>query len=85
MAFPYEISVIKCVGSCNNKTNPHSRVCIPDVAKYVTVKMSDLMNLENKTKQVEFHESCKCVCRINSSVCSEKQRFNENKCRCAFN
>ena len=44
--------------------------------------MFDLMNLENKTKQVEFRESCKCVCRINSSVCSEKQRLKENKCRC---
>ena len=44
--------------------------------------MFDLMNLENKTKQVEFHESCNYVCRINSSVCSEKQRFNENKCMC---
>ena len=40
------------------------------------------MNLENTTRQVEFHESCKCVFKINSSVCSEKQRFNKNKCRC---
>ena len=46
------------------------------------------MNLTNRTKQVEtskqveFHESCKCVCKINSSVCSEKQIFIENKCGC---
>ena len=59
-------------------------MCIPDVAKNVTVKMFDLMNLEKKTKQIEFHESCKCVCRISSSVCSEKQRFNKNKCRCKY-
>ena len=84
MAFRYKISVNKCVGSCDNITNPHSRVCIPDVAKNVTVKMFDLMNLEKKTKQIEFHESCKCVCRISSSVCSEKQRFNKNKCRCKY-
>ena len=44
--------------------------------------MFDLMNLENTTKQVEFHKSCKFVCKINSRVCSEKQRFNKNKCRC---
>ena len=43
--------------------------------------MFDLMILENTTKQVEFYKSCKCACKINSSVCSEKQRFNENKCR----
>ena len=46
--------------------------------------MFDLMNLENTAKQVEFYESCKCVCKINSIVCREKQRFNENKCRCEY-
>ena len=82
MAFPYKIEIDRCVGSCNNISNPHSKVCIPDIVKNVTVKMFDLMNLENTTKQVEFHESCKCVCKINSSVCSEKQKFNKDKCRC---
>ena len=82
MAFPYKIEIDRCVGSCNNISNPHSKVCIPDIVKNVIVKMFDLMNLENTTKQVEFHESCKCVCKINSSACSEKQRFNKNKCRC---
>ena len=84
MAFPYKSEIDKCVGSCNNIINPHSKVCIPDTVKNVTVKMFDLMNLENTTKQVEFHESCKCVCKINSSVYSEKQRFSKNKCRCEF-
>ena len=82
MAFPYRIEIDRCVGSYSNISNPHSKVCIPDIAKIVTVKMFDLMNLENTTKQAEFHESCKCVCKINSSVCSQKQRFNKNKCRC---
>ena len=82
MAFPYKINVNKCVGSCNNITNPHAKVCIPDVVKNVTVKMFDLMILTNTTKQVEWHESCTCVCKINQSVCSEKQKFNKDKCRC---
>ena len=82
MANPYKIKVNRCVGSCNNINNPHLKVCIPDNTKNVTVKMFDLMTLTNTTKQVQFHESCKCVCKINSSVCSEKQRLNENKCRC---
>ena len=82
MAFPYKIEIGRCVGSCNNVSNPHSKVCIPDIVKNVTVKMFDLMNLENTTKQVKFRESCKCVCKINSSVCSEKQKFNKDTCRC---
>ena len=81
MAFPYKIEVNKCVGSCNNISNLHAKVCIPDIAKNTTVKMFDLINLTNTTKQIKWHESCKCVCKINSSVCSEKQRSNENKCR----
>ena len=81
VVFPYKIEIDRCVGSCNNISNLHAKVCIPKNIKNVTVKMFDLMNLENTTKQVEFHESCKCVCKKNSSVCSEKQRFNENKCR----
>ena len=82
MAFPYKTEIDRCVGICNNISNPHSKVCIPDIVKNVTVKMFDLIYLENITKQVEFHESCKCVCKRNSSVCSEKQRFNKDKCRC---
>ena len=82
MAFPYKIEIDRCAGSCNNISNTHSKVCVPDIVKNVTVKMFDLMNLESTTKQVEFHESCKCVCKITSGACSERQRFNENKCRC---
>ena len=82
MAYPYKIKINRCVGSCNDKDNPYFKVCTPDIVKNFTVKVFDLMTLENTTKQVQFHGSCKCVCKINSSVCSEKQRFNKNKCRC---
>ena len=82
MAFPYKIKVNRCVGSCNNINNPCSKVCIPDVIKNITVKMFDLTNLTNTTKQVEFHKSCKCIFKMSSSICSEKQRFHKDKCRC---
>ena len=82
MAYPYKIKVNRCVRSCNDINNPHSKVCIPGITKNVVVKMFDLMALTNTTKQVEFHENCKCVCKINTSVCSKKQKFNKDKCRC---
>ena len=44
--------------------------------------MFDLMTLTNKPKQVIFHESCKCICRLDPIVCNKKQRWNKNKCRC---
>ena len=27
------------------------------------------------------HETCKCKCRLDTSVCSNKQRWNNDKCR----
>ena len=53
MAFPYKIEVNKCVRSCNNISNPHAKVCVPDIVKNVTVKIFDLIYLENTTKQVK--------------------------------
>ena len=47
MAFPYKIEIDRCVGSCNNISNPQSKVCISDIVKNATVKMFDLINLEN--------------------------------------
>ena len=82
MPFPYDFKVNSCVESCNNISNPYSKVCIADVIKNVTVKMFDLIESTNATKQVEFHESCKCVCKTNSTAFNNKQKFNKNKCRC---
>ena len=31
---------------------------------------------------MEWHKTCKCKCRLNSSVCNNKQRWNKNKCIC---
>ena len=39
-----------------------------------------LMRL-NETHNVLWHESCKCVCRLNSSVCNSKQIWNSDTCR----
>ena len=39
----------------------------------------------NETRNVLWHESCKCVCRLNSSVCNSKQIWNSDTCRCDCN
>ena len=43
-----------------------------------------LMRL-NETRNVLWHESCKCVCRLNSSVCNSQQIWNSDTCRCDCN
>ena len=82
MTFPYSIKIKRCNRNCNNITNPYSKVCAPYVVKNVSINMFDLMTLTNKTKQIAFHESCKCLCRSDPIVCNKKQKWNENKCRC---
>ena len=39
----------------------------------------------NETRNVLWHESCKCVCKLNSSICNNKQIWNSDTCRCDCN
>ena len=34
-----------------------------------------------ETRNVLWHESCKCVCKLNSSVCNNKQIWNSDTCK----
>ena len=36
----------------------------------------------NEARFIEWHETCKCKCRLNAIVCNNKQRWSKNKCRC---
>ena len=38
----------------------------------------------NKTRYTEWHETCKCKCWLDESVCNCKQTWNNNKCRCEW-
>ena len=40
------------------------------------------MSRINETRHIILHETCKCVCRLTSSICNSRQIWNENKCRC---
>ena len=82
MVFPYNIEVNRCIGSCSNINNPYFRMCFPDIVKNISVKMFNLKTQQNETRLVTFHESCKCDCLLNSTVCNDKQKWNESKCRC---
>ena len=43
------------------------------------------LTMLNETRNVLWHESCKCVCKLNSSVCNNKQIWSSNTCRCDCN
>ena len=40
------------------------------------------MSLTNETRHIKWHESCRCICRLDGIICNSKQRWNEDKCKC---
>ena len=48
--YPYNIEVNKCSGSCNNINDPYAKLCVPDVAKNMNVRVFNLMSRTNETK-----------------------------------
>ena len=72
--FPFSIKTKKCSGSCNNINNRYAKPCVPDVVKNLNVRVFNLMSRTNETRHIEWHETCKCKCRLNAGVCNNKQR-----------
>ena len=40
------------------------------------------MSRINETRQIVWHETCKCVCRLTEAICNAKQVWNGDKCQC---
>ena len=59
-----------------------AKLCLPDVVKNLNVKVLNMMARINETRKVVWHETCKCVCRLTSAICNDKQDWNANKCVC---
>ena len=80
--YPFSTKVNKCNGNRNNINDPYARICVPDKVKNLNAKVFNLMTLINETRHIEWHETCKCICRLDKIICISKQRWNEDKCRC---
>ena len=62
-----------------------AKLCVPNVIKGVNMQVYNFLMRLNETRNVLWHESCKCVCKLNSSVCNNKQIWNDDTCRCDCN
>ena len=82
---PYNVLVNKCSGSCKTFNNPMAKLCVPDAVKRVNMQVYNFLMMLNETRNVLWHESCKCTCKLNSSVCNNKQIWNSDTCRCDCN
>ena len=50
--------------------------------KKINVKVFNLLSRTNETSHIKWHETCKCECRLNASVCNNKHLWNDDKCQC---
>ena len=74
--YPYNVKISKCSG------RPYVKLCVLDVVENTNVKVFNVISRTNETRYVKWHETCKCKCRLDARVCNNKQRCNEDKCRC---
>ena len=75
--YPFSVKINRRSGNCNNINDPYVRICVPDIVKQFNVKVFNLMSLTNETKSIKWHETCKCICRLNEIICNNKQRWNK--------
>ena len=82
--YPFSVKTTKWSGSCNNINDPYAKLCVPDVVKNMNIKVLNLVSRTNETRHIKRHETFKCKCRQDASVCNSKQRWNKDKCRFEF-
>ena len=81
----YSVLINKCSGSCNDLNDPMAKLYVPNVAKNINMKVYNLLMRANETKNVLWHETCKCICRLTFAVCNNKQIWNSDTCSCDCN
>ena len=71
--YPFSIKTSKCSGSYNNINDPYAKICVPDIIKKLNVKVFNLISRTNETRHIKWHETYKYKCRLDASVCNNKQ------------
>ena len=82
--YPYSVRISKCNGSSNNINDPYDKLYVPVFVKNINVKVFNLMSRTIETRYIKCHETSKCKCRLDASVCNDKQRWNNEKCKCEY-
>ena len=63
--YPYNVLVNKCSRSCNMLDDLMAKMCVPNIVKSVNMKVYNFLMRLNETRNVLWHDSCKCVCKLN--------------------
>ena len=71
--YHFSIRAIKCSCNCNYINDLYAKLYVLDTVENLNVKVFNLMSRTTETRHIEWHKTCKCICRIYASVCSNKQ------------
>ena len=77
--FLFSVRASNRSGICNNIHKSDAKFCVYDVAKNLNSEVFNLISRTNETRHTEWHGTCKCKCRLDASVCSNKHCWNEDK------
>ena len=77
----YSIFRKKSSGSFNDINNPGDVLCVPFVFKNINIKVFHLMSRTNEIRNMEWHKTYPCKCRLDPTVCNHNERWNNDKCR----
>ena len=75
--YPHSVKISKFSGTCNNINDLYAKLCVPDVVKNMNVKVFNLISKTNETRYIKLHETCNYKCRLDASVCNNKQKWNQ--------
>ena len=70
-------NALKCVAINNQECKIR-----PEIINVNSNETFNLTSRSNETRHIEWHETCKCKCRLEASVCNDKKRWNNEKFRC---
>ena len=66
------LKINKCKGSCNTIRDSYAKICVPDKIKNTNVKVFN--SRTNETRHIKWHKALKRRCRLDASICNNKQR-----------
>ena len=70
--YPFSIRASRGSGNCDSINDRYAKLCVPDTIKNLRLKVFNLISRTNETRHIEWHETCKCKCKLDPSVCNNK-------------
>ena len=85
--YPYIITLDKCNGSCNTRSEISGRICVLNKTENVNLMVFNLITKTNEQKKLSIFcqkkpISCKCKCKFDGKKCNSNKIWNNYKCRC---